>query len=166
MNSFLALFTGYEGRINRSRWWFGAVALLVIFMAVAVILMVMGLGEQATYSGNTTTEGQGSSQFWGMNYSLNPWANIVLTVLWNIAAAMIGIKRRHDRDNSGLDVIVFAVISILASLAFALGLTGPVLFVLQLALSLGGIYLFIVLGCLKGTNGPNSYGPDPLGGGA
>ncbi|MNU10754.1 hypothetical protein D3C72_2580940 [compost metagenome] len=35
--------------------------------------------------------------------------------------------------------------------------------VLYLLLGIFGIYMLVQLGFLKGTPGPNSYGPDPLG---
>lgn len=33
----------------------------------------------------------------------------------------------------------------------------------SLVILVWGIYLLVVLGFLKGTTGPNQYGPDPLG---
>ena len=51
----------------------------------------------------------------------------------------LGIKRFHDRDKSGWWVLIALI---------------PII---------GPIWYFIEVGCLPGTAGPNSYGPDPLG---
>ncbi|TWT96445.1 DUF805 domain-containing protein [Neorhodopirellula pilleata] len=51
---------------------------------------------------------------------------------------IVQIKRWHDRDKSGWWVLINAI---------------PIL---------GGIWSFIECGCMKGTNGPNQFGPDPL----
>jgi uncharacterized membrane protein YhaH (DUF805 family) len=93
------------------------------------------------------------------------------------------VKRRHDRDNNGMDVIIYLVLSAIVLLIQALGIgytmteipgaTGlaipqPSLPVSILSLVLGvyAIYLLVVCGFLRGTAGPNQYGPDPLGGAA
>ena len=52
----------------------------------------------------------------------------------------IGIKRWHDRDKSGWWTLILLI---------------PVI---------GLIWGIIELGFLKGTEGPNRFGPDPLGG--
>jgi uncharacterized membrane protein YhaH (DUF805 family) len=54
------------------------------------------------------------------------------------AIVAVAIKRLHDRDMSGWWVLVCFV---------------PYL---------GELFSLIVLGCLKGTEGSNDYGPDPL----
>ena len=51
----------------------------------------------------------------------------------------LGIKRFHDRDKSGWWVLIILV---------------PII---------GPIWYFIEAGCLRGTVGPNRFGPDPLG---
>jgi len=60
-----------------------------------------------------------------------------LLLLWPMIAA--GAKRLHDRDRSGWWQLLYLV---------------PIF---------GALFLFIYLGFLKGTEGPNSHGPDPLG---
>jgi len=51
---------------------------------------------------------------------------------------MFGVKRCHDRDKSGWWILLSVV---------------PVI---------GWIWAIIELGCLKGADGPDRYGPDPL----
>jgi len=55
-------------------------------------------------------------------------------------AICITIKRWHDRDKSGWWVLIALI---------------PIV---------GAIWTLVECGCLKGTDGPNRFGPDPLGG--
>lgn len=64
---------------------------------------------------------------------------IGLALLWPALAGYV--KRLHDRDMSGWWLLIAFV---------------PVV---------GGLALLIICGFLKGTSGPNRFGPDPLGGG-
>lgn len=68
---------------------------------------------------------------------------VILAVLY-IALIWIGlalsVKRYHDRNKSGWWVLIVFV---------------PVI---------GGLWFFVEAGCLRGTVGPNQYGPDPLAG--
>lgn len=52
----------------------------------------------------------------------------------------VSVKRLHDRDQSGWWILIGLI---------------PII---------GSIYLFVVVGCLRGTVGENRFGPDPLGG--
>jgi uncharacterized membrane protein YhaH (DUF805 family) len=66
----------------------------------------------------------------------------VLSGIFSIAALWpslaIGVKRCHDRDRSGWFILVGLI---------------PLL---------GAIWLFVELGCLRGTIGSNRFGPDPV----
>lgn len=63
----------------------------------------------------------------------------LLALLWPSIA--IEIKRWHDRDKSGWWWLI------------------------RLVPFIGGLWVLIECGFLEGTQGPNQYGPDPLGGG-
>jgi uncharacterized membrane protein YhaH (DUF805 family) len=73
--------------------------------------------------------------------SLGPVAGIVL-VIFGLAITWItiavGIKRFHDRNKNGVWILIVFV---------------PVI---------GGLWYLIECGFLRGTPGPNDYGPDPL----
>lgn len=64
-------------------------------------------------------------------------ALIVLLVL-TVPGFMLGIKRFHDRDKSGW-FMLFGFIPVI-----------------------GPIWLLVELGFLRGSDGPNRFGPDPL----
>ncbi len=107
------------------------------------------------------------------------WISLIMFVIFVYPSAALCIKRRHDRDNNGIDVWIYfglALISLLIqALGFAYttmdmgnGVVIPVpttaLAVVGFIVAVFGIYLIVVLGFLKGTVGSNRYGPDPLGG--
>jgi uncharacterized membrane protein YhaH (DUF805 family) len=76
-----------------------------------------------------------------------------------ISGVMIGIKRLHDRDKSGWWLLVFFLLpAVLSGLGTTIGFA--ILFSLaSLAVSIWGV---VELGFLRGSAGPNQYGPDPL----
>ncbi len=95
---------------------------------------------------------------------LVPWAGFALNLLTTLPLLLITVKRRHDRGNSGADAGVILILNLLLSLISAAGWsTGVVQWLIGFD-TLAYLYLFVVSGCLKGTVGPNQYGPDPLAG--
>jgi uncharacterized membrane protein YhaH (DUF805 family) len=67
-----------------------------------------------------------------------PVATLALIGISLWPAIAIGAKRCHDRAKSGWFLLIFLI---------------PVL---------GALWLLIELGLLRGTSGPNRFGPDPL----
>jgi uncharacterized membrane protein YhaH (DUF805 family) len=120
------LLFGFQGRTNRAKFWLVAIALLVI---EAIVLGIIG-GSAAMSDDPQQAVA-----------SLGPVAGIVLVILglavtWITIA--VGIKRFHDRNKSGVWILIIFV---------------PVI---------GGLWYLIECGFLRGTPGPNDYGPDPL----
>ncbi len=100
--------------------------------------------------------------------ALSLWAIGLLNVWVNYALCA---KRLHDRNRSGwwllAPTVTLLVAILLAFVMFAQpeGQREPwnsaaVFF--TLATVALGIWLFLEIGFLRGTEGPNSYGPDPL----
>jgi len=85
------------------------------------------------------------------------------------------IKRIHDRDKSGALVwalygplILAIIVTIATVIAFAAGSSdtgwsfGIVAAVFWVAVVGVSIWFFIEFGCMRGTIGPNRFGPDPV----
>ena len=133
---FFQLLFGFSGRINRAKYWLAAFIYLVV-MLIAVGLALAG----------------------GMVMMLFLVVAVIIYVPVIISGVAVGIKRLHDRDKSGWWLLVFYVLpGVLSGLANQVGLQ-VILSLASFALSIWG---FVELGCLRGTAGPNQYGPDPL----
>ena len=91
----------------------------------------------------------------------NMWINFALT-----------IKRLHDRDRTGWWLGVMYLVIIVAVILGVVTLMqpevqreslNPAAVGAVIAASVLMLWLFVEIGFLKGTQGPNRYGPDPLG---
>jgi uncharacterized membrane protein YhaH (DUF805 family) len=151
---FQELFLSTSGRISRKTWWIGTVILIVASIVLYLILGFVGLGMTSS------------------------WGPVIAFVILVYPALAIGIKRRQDRDNNGMDYKIMMGISGVMTVLQALGIgysrvdlgngmvaMAPDMWMgaIQLVFGIFAIYVLIQLGFLKGTPGPNSYGPDPLG---
>lgn len=130
-----ALFFSFSGRINRAKYWLAAVVVMVAFV-VPVMLAVATM----------------STLFW------------ILTAMVFVAATIsgfaVGTKRLHDRDKSAWWLVLFYVgPAILGWIGDAAGGIGVIFHVISFGIS---IWALVELGFLRGTVGPNRYGPDPL----
>lgn len=154
MDKLKVLYTTTDGRLSRKEWWIGVVGLIIASIVLSIILGMVGLG------------------------GASGWGQLIAYVILFYPGWCIGIKRRQDRDNNATDFKVLMGLSGLLTLlqAFGIGVTmtdmgnGMVMptpdmwmSVLYLLLGIFGIYMLVQLGFLRGTPGPNSYGPDPLG---
>jgi uncharacterized membrane protein YhaH (DUF805 family) len=134
--SLLNVWFGFSGRLNRAKYW-------LVVVVNLVVLIVLGV---AGYVADT-------SLIWGI---------LVLAVLvLAVSGLAIGVKRLHDREKSAWWLLLFYLgPSVLSAVGGLFGDAGAILFGLaSLALS---IWTLVELGCLRGTDGPNRYGPDPL----
>jgi uncharacterized membrane protein YhaH (DUF805 family) len=127
------LFTSFEGRISRQPFWLSLLALVIIEWIVMIVLsMVFGI-----------------SMMGGMDPSVDPEAAAAAAMAAMVPLGIVGLiflypalavytKRWHDRGKSGWWTLICLVPFI------------------------GGIWLIVECGFLRGTEGPNQYGNDPL----
>jgi len=156
----------FQGRIGRRTFWLGYVLPLFLASIVASILdAAFGLVPSGDAMPMDATQ-------------VGPLAAIVsLLSIWPSLAG--SIKRLHDRDRSGWWIGGFyllggiVVVTTLASAWVTLATRSPAeAWSLLVVVSMGGgvlligyaLWLIVETGFLRGTPGPNRYGPDPLGG--
>lgn len=139
----VSLFVGTEGRITRKQFWLG-------ILAIFLIGTPLQLG--AAFVGGPTAFGIVNLMFLWIGFALSA-------------------KRAQDRNRHYFIVAAYFAIAALvssfatASTSMAMGMSDgqqAILAVLSLGFLGYVIYLFVELGCLRGTMGPNKYGPDPL----
>lgn len=141
------LLFGFNGRINRAKYWMGILVCVVASIAASILGALLGSTIGTLVTG-------------------------IVSIATLIISIAIGIKRLHDRNKSGWWLLLFLLApSVLLGFGMAAGVlgiasggsgtTGTLMSLAGIAIA---IWAFVELGCLRGTVGPNRYGPDPLGG--
>jgi uncharacterized membrane protein YhaH (DUF805 family) len=137
---------GASGRINRAKYWRSVLIYLGAGMMTAVILLTAA----------------------GIAAPLLILMIVLVLIPWLLWGVSFTTRRLHDRDKSAWWLVVFyllpGVLGHLAEAAWFAGISGAALkSVLALASFVLTIWGFVEVGCLRGTNGLNTYGSDPLG---
>jgi uncharacterized membrane protein YhaH (DUF805 family) len=134
------LFLDFQGRIPRLPFWVAAVVLNVFAF----------IGDRLA-----------------MDFGGHPAAAVVgLAFLYPSLA--LSIKRAHDRGHSDLYLLFLFLPAFLVSLLQVMGHVNsqsplaPLLMILGIWVLVALIVLVIDLGVMRGEEGPNHYGPDPL----
>jgi uncharacterized membrane protein YhaH (DUF805 family) len=132
---------GYDGRIGRLLYWLGLLAAWAIpglFAAVADDV-VAGTGDIGRYL---------ALMF------------IIGTLLWIHSA--VTVKRLHDRDKSAAWYLLYGIVPpglfVAAIAVYSQGASALTWALLGLSI-IGLIWVQVELGLLRGTAGPNRYGP-------
>lgn len=145
------------GRLSRRQFW---LAHFIIFGATIAFSVIAGLviGIAATLPGLAMLADWGPVVIGGI---------VALTAL--SAEMIVAIHRMHDRDASGLWVVGVVFIAVLANLAIGgqLAISGanpvtPLTLGLSAFTAIMGGWMLFELGFLRGTDGSNRFGHDPL----
>jgi uncharacterized membrane protein YhaH (DUF805 family) len=159
LGNIIANYTGMDGRLNRQPWWISAIILGIVQGIVTWIigLVVPGGGLPIGTDGSIDPNAiMGMVQRTG-------WIGLVVAVIFAYPFLALAVKRRHDKNNNGYDAYGFVVVELLYYIITGLGLGLNIVGSIVLFIfGIYGIYMLVVLGFLKGTQGPNNYGPDPL----
>lgn len=135
----LQLFTSLEGRIPRKTFWLGFIVLLIVSWILQLILFsVFGVSMMGNIDPNATPEAAAAAAAEQMSKLTLPLIVLLLLLLW--PSICLYAKRWHDRDKSGWWSLIVLI---------------PII---------GGLWMLIELGFLRGTDGPNRFGPDPIAG--
>ena len=150
----VGLLFSYQGRINRAKYW----TAVLIYLAISIVIAAVGF----IMLGNSILELADDAADDGVIVGLlSKGIGFFLLVLviyipLVVSSVFVGIKRLHDRDKSGWWLLVFYLLpTVLNELS---GISSLLAFV-SVAIT---IWAIVELGCLRGTQGPNKYGPDPL----
>ena len=151
MPNLITLLTTFNGRINRQQWWIGFVIILVGSLIGTLLLNPEHLTAEKIPPPS--------------------WPDTIWQLVLLIPGTAITVKRFNDRDWPWWLGYATALISLLLYL--------PDHFGMQINPEVGGLGTFVFWGVLailllvlidngflRGTDGPNRYGPDPLAGSA
>lgn len=181
MDTVASLYTTTEGRISRKTWWLGVVGLILASIVLNIILSLAGFGiNPMAMPGLDPNNPDVAAMVEAANASMraSAWGSLIAFLVLAYPSYALSVKRRHDRDKSGRDVLIYMALTVLLLIVQALGLgmttmdlgngvlvpaPSMILSLVMAALGIFAIYLLVVLGFLRGTVGPNTYGPDPAG---
>ena len=159
----------FNGRINRAKYWLAALIILCCMMFALLLLAAIGaifgiatgplsldvIGISASIQPTDKDAASSASLF-------SRFATIPLTFVFAWSYAAVSIKRLHDRNKSGWWIVPFIVATGLYShVCNWLGDSDAAPLV-GLAMFVAFIWGFVEMCCLRGTRGPNRFGPDPL----
>lgn len=167
-------FIGFEGRIGRQSWWIGTIILVIVAIVLYFVLSaILGTGMTAMMDPQKALE----PGFMESYMRSAAWQQLISLVILGYPVTALMSKRLNDRDRPGWFKWLFwapTVISILLGIA-GMGYTltdagggvmvpGPttlmtVVSVLSFAV---GLWALVELGFLRGTQGANQHGADPI----
>jgi uncharacterized membrane protein YhaH (DUF805 family) len=131
------LLTSREGRISRKPYWLATIVLIVVSIIVQLILMPI----------------------------LGPLPTFIVSLPIFFAAFALSLKRAHDRDRPDWYIIGFyALLLVFQLIALTSDPMNPGMLAGFLGIPVGiwAVVMLIDLGFLRGTQGANRYGSDPL----
>ena len=158
------LLLSFKGRINRKPWWLATIAAGLAASIITAIIEIIARSSGQTAIDPVTNQVEPTGIF-GVLVGI-----VGLVNMW--IAFALGAKRLHDRDRTGWWLIWQLLILVLAVILVVVAVTVPqeqraVWYALAGAAGLAAfvisVWLFVQIGFLCGTSGPNRFGPDPLG---
>jgi uncharacterized membrane protein YhaH (DUF805 family) len=132
----LQTFTSFEGRIPRKTFWLAFLVMLVISWVLQLLAFSIFGGSMMAMDPNMSPEAQAEAAMGAMSAMMLPLGIVILLTLWPTLAMYT--KRWHDRNKSGWWSLIMFV---------------PII---------GGIWMLVELGFLRGTEGANRFGADPI----
>ena len=138
-----------SARIGRARFIGHAIGYVLLVTIIEVGLTAAGLRQ---------------AQSAGAAIPLpNHWVALAGSALLLLALLDLAVRRRHDRNRSGIDAVVALLLLEAAAVVTVLGLlpaSVPTMAVGGIA-AVAGLYLLLMLALLPGHAGANRYGPPP-----
>jgi uncharacterized membrane protein YhaH (DUF805 family) len=135
------LYNTFEGRIGRKTFW---IAMAVLTVAEIIVHLI-------------AEEIQGDR------------LSAIVDLAFTYPEFALAVKRAHDRNMPLVFLIAFFGASAVLDLLTVLQLTGTedepsaVSVLIAVPFTILALFLLVELGFRKGVDGPNQYGPDPLG---
>ena len=151
----------FSGRASRKTFWLTLLLLIAISFAMSIVLGVFaGVGAEVLGGAEPSVT---AALFGG---GLVGIVMIVVYVAIFVISLAISVRRLHDLDRSAWFLVGYYLITIvLSAVAYATMTSGPgdsilsaVAGIIQFVLA---IAFLIYLGFIRGTEGPNRFGPDP-----
>jgi len=136
-------------RIGRARFIGNAIGMALLVLLIEIALAAVGLKEMVAMGPQEVA-------------LPNRWVALAGAVLLFLCLVDLAVRRRHDRNRSGVDAaLLLLLISAIGIAPRFHALDGIPALAGAAVAALAGFYLLVVLAILPGTKGANRYGPDP-----
>ena len=163
-----AMLFWFTGRLNRARFWLASIVLIlisIVLLPISLLSLVLLATSPFSLAALIAVEGRAVIPIAsaGLLFLLLVYLLVFFAgLLVSCAGFAVVIKRLHDRDKSAGWLLLFILVPlILQAIAYHAGAIEDII-ILGGACFFIEIWFLIELGFLRGTAGPNRYGPDPL----
>ena len=158
---------GFEGRINRAKYWLASLMILASMILSLLLLTVICLSHGIA-TGPLSVNLVGISASVQLTDDDAPAAmfpriaTLIMTLAFGWCYATTSIKRLHDRNKSAWWIVTYLVVpGLYGQFGDWFGDSWPAAFI-GYATYIALLWGLIEMCCLRGTRGPNRFGPDPL----
>lgn len=147
-----ALFS-FKGRLNRAPYW-GYSILLIVLLTMAMFPLIYPVASKI----GTVSD----AQYEALLKEAVFWPVLLLTALslWPTLALMA--KRLQDHGKSGMLAIPLVIPGLAWTIADTIDKGSLISQITIVAWLIASAFSLVYLGCMRGTAGPNRFGPDPL----
>jgi uncharacterized membrane protein YhaH (DUF805 family) len=146
-----SLFFSFKGRITRGQYWLAGVGqTIALALLIVMVLETLGMSPEEVRAGRAAANPDVLARVGAAGLALL-FGFAVLA--WTGAA--IYTKRLHDRNKGAIWLLAIYVPAFLPLLALTFGADAFV--VAGFVAFLSSLWVFIELGCLRGTDGPNRF---------
>jgi uncharacterized membrane protein YhaH (DUF805 family) len=161
----LKRYAQFSGRSPRREYWMFFLFNIIVQIVLTFLDNVLGLGGHSSSYSSTAANGYAAG---------GAASGGVLSGLWSLAILIpsiaVGVRRLHDVNRSGwwmVAPILLVPVAMIAALArlganpdAAMAGFGILFLVMALIAGIMAIVLLVWF-CMRGTEGPNRFGPDP-----
>jgi len=169
----------FDGRINRAKYWYAVYVGIIHCLVRLVWLVFLAFALNAIFGTSVNSVhlniydifndppsfpfrvsfgGSGPSWLVSLLFYAAAISNFVFAIRFLAATA---VRRLHDRNKRGWWIVPFFIAPVLLSkMGEWLGDSYPADFLMLVAIALC-LWGFVEILCLRGTRGPNRFGPDP-----
>ena len=147
---FYGNYVNAEGRAQRSAYWWVVLYQLIIYTVLIIILFMADGSDQLLDLVNEVLEGKSDADLQddfqlGTSGLLAVFLIAIFAIVNFLPNIMLQIRRFHDLGQTGWLVLAFIILGALPGIGLFFDIANLIWF------------------AVPGTNGPNQYGPDPLG---
>jgi len=163
----LKRYAQFSGRSPRKEYWMFVLFTFIVSIVLSLLDAALGFGGSS--SSYSTAGASGYAAGAGVRGGLlaNLWSLAIL-----VPSLAVGVRRLHDLNRSGWWLLAPALIMAAGFVLFFMAMRGAMTGGgMSGSGMIGGVLLFIggimsivlfVWFCMRGTEGPNRFGPDPL----